>query len=204
MLEKTKKVSRNLCFYIEKGNFNIDGQVVLTSKLQAINLDNQMIDKNTKGFIPVNHNLNKAENVDYSMFTKIPGYYGIKFKTQIGKKDKGRILIPDEIKLAKEFEIPENEQGGILILGAVYYKLQSGEGIKIFYIDPNVEGRETEDIESKGTPIIEEWIPDKKLSFIEKLPGWYEAITGTKRDTTGGEKEVIISLEFLESFDLNK
>jgi len=204
MLTKTKKSSCNLCFYVEKGNFNIDGEVILTSKLHAINLENQIIDKNTKGLIPVTHNLNKAENVDFSMFSEIPGAYGIAFKTQAGKKDKGRILIPNEIKLAKGFEIPEHELGAILILGAVYYKLQNGEGIKVFYIDPSVEGRETDNIESRGTPIIEEWIENKRINFIETAPAWYIATTGTKRDTTGAEKEVIISLKFIENFDINK
>lgn len=203
MLNKDKKSSRNLCFYVEQGNYEIDGQTITTSKLHAVNLDSQLKSENSIGVIPVAHNLKKSEGLDFEDFKELPGAYAIQFKSAIGKNNKGRILVPENINFARSIIISKDREGEILIIGANYYKLQSTQGIKIFYIDPQVEGRESEDVKSRGLPVIEEWIENKKLSAIEKAPGWYRTITGSKRDAKGEEKEVIVGLEFVEEFSIN-
>ena len=118
MLTKDKKSSRNLCFYLEQGNYEIDGQNITTSKLQAINLDNQLTNENIIGLIPVTHNLKKSSEINLNDFKGLPGAYGIQFKSQIGKNNKGRILVPENIKFIKKIEITKKKNGEILILGA--------------------------------------------------------------------------------------
>jgi hypothetical protein len=204
MLTKDRKSSRNLCFYVEQGDYNIDGENISTSKLQAVNLDNQLKNEDTIGIIPVTHNLRKSDNLNFGDFKTLPGAYAIQFKSAVGKGNKGRVLIPENINFAGIINIPKDRDGEILILGANYYKLKSTQGIKIFYIDPQVEGRESDDVKSKGIPVIEEWIENRKLEMIEKAPGWYRAITGSKRTQNGEEKEVIIGLEFIREFNINE
>jgi hypothetical protein len=203
---------KHLIAYCEEKNY--ENASFNSSKLQTINLENQLNDQFNKGYIISEFDLKKTP-LNINHFLGLPGLFDMKMGntafTDAYKKRK-RLSIPVEVHVIKTFNFPKREDEAVLILGAKYSdidrenpktrKREKWKGVTFYYLDTSLFIQEDDVTTIQGTPIVTASMQNKTLNIFPKLPAYYTLETGTSRSNKGGELEEIIGVKQVGDFDL--
>jgi hypothetical protein len=137
-----------------------------SSKLQTINLENQLNDQFNKGYIISEFDLKKTP-LNINHFLGLPGLFDMKMGntafTDAYKKRK-RLSIPVQVNVIKTFNFPKREDEAVLILGAKYSdidrenpktrKREKWKGVTFYYLDTSLFIQEDDVTKIEGMPIV--------------------------------------------------
>lgn len=205
---------KHLITYCEEKTY--ENPLFNSSKLQTINLENQISDQFNKGLSVSEYDLKKTPlNIDN--FVGLPALFDVKMGstavTDAYKKRK-RLGIPVDVNQIKQFEFPKREDEAVLILGARFIsidrenprtkKKEKWKGITFNYIDTNLYLSSDDVVSIQGIPIVSASIENKALNIFQKLPAYYILETGSSRTSKGGEIDQILGVKMVGDFDLKK
>ena len=203
---------KHLIAYCEEKSF--ENSIFNSSKVQTINLENQLNDQFSKGYIVTEFDLKKTP-LNINHFLGLPALFDVKMgNTAIldAYKKRKRLAIPIETKSIKSFSFPKREDGAVLILGAKYVdidrenprtkKREKWKGVTFYYVDTDLFIQEDESTKIEGTPIVTASIQNKRLDIFPKLPAYYLLEIGTSLMNKGGELEEILNVKQVGDFDL--